>query len=184
MFTSANRKEYSRPPAHVGVPEPRDPESRLIHFVWTPSEDIILRSLYNQFGSNWQLIADIFNSSRITIPTDERGQWDCLKRYRALEGDRVVGGEGGPNEWGSPLSRRERERERERLQQQALGASNKKPPPQVIQARLAGGRRPLRHSIVFEVIKKHIIKRANKPPGTFSFYHPSEQEDSDDRFVT
>lgn len=156
-----------RAPPHCIIPsEPRDADGRSMHFVWTADEDLQLKALHNQFGTNWQLIADVFNASRITIPTDIRNAWDCYKRYRFLvgeDGTSVKGG--GPSEMmGSPAMTR---RETAANKAAGGGGGNRKLPVQVSAARAAGGRRPMRHSIIFEVVKRLINKRLGKPACEF-----------------
>ena len=64
--------------------DPHDTEYCLTQPTQTNEEDQLL-VLCNQFSQNWQLIADIFNSSRITILTNIHAVWDCLKRWKALQ---------------------------------------------------------------------------------------------------
>ena len=50
--------------------------------VWTPAEDALLRHAVERYPFNWSLIADMFNSSRVTISTDKRTPWECLERWK------------------------------------------------------------------------------------------------------
>lgn len=50
---------------------------------WSPDEDQLLKQIVERYPGNWTLIADVFNSSRVTISTDKRTAWDCLARWDA-----------------------------------------------------------------------------------------------------
>lgn len=140
--------------------------------MWTNEEDQLLRGLYNQFGQNWQLIADAFNSSRITISTDIRAAWDCLKRWKVLQGEnKIVDGNGSKLDTPDMQISGATTTRHNAAVKAAATTPAKKVPLQIAAARAAGGRRPMRHSIVFEVIKKLINKRASKPPGAATVTH-------------
>ncbi len=49
---------------------------------WTPAEDALLKQAVEKYAYNWNLIADMFNSSRVTISTDKRTAWECLERWK------------------------------------------------------------------------------------------------------
>nr|AUF42088.1 putative homeodomain protein [Volvariella volvacea] len=49
---------------------------------WTPSEDALLKQLIDKYPYNWSLIAECFNASRTTVPTDKRTALDCLERWK------------------------------------------------------------------------------------------------------
>ena len=49
---------------------------------WTPAEDALLKQAVEKYPYNWHLIADFFNSMRVTISTDKRTAWECLERWR------------------------------------------------------------------------------------------------------
>lgn len=158
MFAGLIKRDHYLP--HCIIPnEPHDSEARSILFVWTAEEDKQLKALYNQFGANWQLISDVFNSSRITIETDVRGPWDCYKRWRTLVGDDKPGEGGRPSMTASTSNTAVTRREAA-----AKAAPQRKVTLQVAAARAAGGRRPMRHSILFEVIRRLMHSRARKVP--------------------
>ncbi|KAI0673029.1 hypothetical protein C8Q78DRAFT_1077330 [Trametes maxima] len=50
--------------------------------VWTPAEDALLKQVVEKYPGNWSLVAEAFNSSRVTISTDKRSAWDCLERWK------------------------------------------------------------------------------------------------------
>lgn len=62
---------------------PKDPQKRFSETPWSTSEDQILKGLADRYSGNWSLIADMFNSARVTISTDRRTAWDCLARWDA-----------------------------------------------------------------------------------------------------
>ena len=69
MFSRMKAKDHIHPTHTPNLMDPHDTEYCLIQFMWTNKEDQ-LPVLCNQFSQNWQLIADVFNSSCITILTN------------------------------------------------------------------------------------------------------------------
>ena len=61
--------------------EPADARRRVAEQIWTSSDDVLLKTLVERYPNNWPLIADAFNSSRVTVSTDLRLPWDCYERY-------------------------------------------------------------------------------------------------------
>ncbi|KAG9318171.1 hypothetical protein JVU11DRAFT_248 [Chiua virens] len=71
----------AKPQASIFVPHPpKDNKKRLDH-AWTPAEDALLKSFVEKYTSNWTLVADSFNSARVTISIDKRTPWDCFERW-------------------------------------------------------------------------------------------------------
>lgn len=66
----------------------KDPRSskRAPEPVWNPTDDAILKRLVEKYPGNWILIADAFNSSRVTISTDRRSPAECYERWLELSG--------------------------------------------------------------------------------------------------
>ena len=182
MFSGSKARDHIHPTSSLVPSEPRDPEGRLIHFVWTPEEDALLRSVLHQLGPNWALVGDVFNNSRITIPTDRRSPWDCYQRWLAIRGesaeDAAAWGLPTPGASGSAGGARgsipmtpQQHLQQQRLQAQVAAnpAANRKVSSQIASARAAGGRRNMRHAILFEVMKKSAGKRAAKIPRKSEF---------------
>ncbi|TCD63291.1 chromatin modification- protein VID21 [Steccherinum ochraceum] len=48
---------------------------------WTPQDDAILKRLTEKYPGNWILIAEAFNSHRVTIQTEKRTVADCYARF-------------------------------------------------------------------------------------------------------
>ncbi|KAH9901614.1 hypothetical protein C8Q73DRAFT_252201 [Cubamyces lactineus] len=61
--------------------------------VWTPAEDALLRQIAEKYPNNWSLIAEAFNSSRVTISTDRRTPWDCWEHFKELTAEGRAAGE-------------------------------------------------------------------------------------------
>lgn len=61
--------------------EPKDARRRTADQLWTSNDDLLLKSLAERYPNNWPLIADAFNSSRVTISIDRRIPWDCFERW-------------------------------------------------------------------------------------------------------
>ncbi|GAA6060383.1 hypothetical protein JCM10212_004636 [Sporobolomyces blumeae] len=62
------------------------PDVRASSILWLPEEDARLLHLQKQYGFNWPLIAEIFNTSTQRPRSDFRLPWDCYDRW-----DRLVG---------------------------------------------------------------------------------------------
>lgn len=73
-----NSKEVT-PVSHIPAAPP-SADIRAAQFLWTPEEDQYLLALAKQYNCHWQLVADLFNSTRMSVPTDRRDAWDCYDR--------------------------------------------------------------------------------------------------------
>lgn len=60
---------------------PKDGQKRVNETPWSNSEDLLLKDIAERYPNNWGLIADVFNSSRVTITNDQRTGWDCMVRW-------------------------------------------------------------------------------------------------------
>ena len=159
MFCGSKPQDHVHPNQTQPPPDPNEKDARLQHFTWTAEEDQQLKALHSQFPTNWSLISDVFNSSRVTIPTDARSPWDCYQRLLSIskvdnKDEYSAGRPGTPSEPGrSPVAQRE-----------GLGprASVRKPP---VQAKTAG-KRATRHALLHDAMRKIMKKRDSKPAGT------------------
>lgn len=84
--TASDLFEGSRPSAvsSLGLPS-KDGKKRSEH-LWSSDEDSLLRTLVERYPNNWLLVADSFNSSRVTISTDKRTPWECFERWSSRFG--------------------------------------------------------------------------------------------------
>ncbi|KAG2061308.1 hypothetical protein BDR06DRAFT_986313 [Suillus hirtellus] len=78
--------EGSRPSAvsSLGLPS-KDGKKRSEH-LWSSDEDSLLKTHVERYPNNWLLVADSFNSSRVTISTDKRTPWECFERWSSRFG--------------------------------------------------------------------------------------------------
>jgi chromatin modification-related protein VID21 len=83
LFGQPKHRAPSISPFNSADQMPKDPQKRFNETSWSASEDQILKNLADRYSGNWSLIADIFNSSRVTISTDKRTAWDCFARWDA-----------------------------------------------------------------------------------------------------
>jgi len=81
MF-SVDLFEGNRPSASL---PPKDGKKRSEH-IWSTDEDSLLKTLVDRYPNNWLLVADSFNSSRVTISTDKRSPWECFERWNSRFG--------------------------------------------------------------------------------------------------
>ena len=82
-----------KPPSIGGtvVPHPpKDNKKRLDH-AWSPPEDVLLKSFVEKYPANWTLVADSFNSTRVTISIDKRTPWECFERWNLKFGGKPSG---------------------------------------------------------------------------------------------
>ncbi|KAG2158054.1 uncharacterized protein EDB93DRAFT_742537 [Suillus bovinus] len=84
--TASDLFEGSRPSAvsPVGLPS-KDGKKRSDH-LWSSDEDSLLKTLVERYPNNWLLVADSYNSSRVTISTDKRTPWECFERWSSRFG--------------------------------------------------------------------------------------------------
>lgn len=54
--------------------------------MWSTADDALLKSLVDKYPNNWPLIAECYNASRLTAPTDRRTPSDCLERWKGRWG--------------------------------------------------------------------------------------------------
>ncbi|KAJ7445688.1 hypothetical protein B0H11DRAFT_395549 [Mycena galericulata] len=50
--------------------------------IWTVVDDNLLKALVDKYPNNWALIAECYNSARLTISTDKRSPRDCHERWK------------------------------------------------------------------------------------------------------
>ncbi|KAH7927096.1 hypothetical protein BV22DRAFT_1118490 [Leucogyrophana mollusca] len=65
--------------------QPKDAKKRAEH-IWSPNEDTLLKTMVERYPNNWTLVADSFNSSRVTISIDKRTPWECFERWNSRWG--------------------------------------------------------------------------------------------------
>jgi chromatin modification-related protein VID21 len=159
MFCGSKPQDHVHPNQSQPPPDPNEKDARLQHFTWTTEEDQQLKALHSQFPTNWSLISDVFNSSRVTIPTDVRSAWDCYQRLSSIskldvKDEHPVGRLGTPSEFGRSST----------VPKEGWNskASVKKPPPAQSKA---VGKRATRHALLHDAIRKTIKKREFKPAG-------------------
>ncbi|KAH9951965.1 hypothetical protein B0H21DRAFT_829688 [Amylocystis lapponica] len=77
------------------LPAPPKEGRKRVEHTWTVSDDLLLKHLAERYPNNWSLIADAYNSSKVTIVTDKRSPWDCFERWNVRWADR--GRSGAPD---------------------------------------------------------------------------------------
>lgn len=82
-------RDYALHTAVVPTP-PAAPEARAAQLSWTSEDDVFLAALAKQYQDNWPLIADLFNSARLTLATERRTPWDCYDRCKWLQAEADV----------------------------------------------------------------------------------------------
>lgn len=79
------------PPSHA-VSSFKDRDARkpkLVETLWSSADDALIKSLVEKYSTNWPLIAECFNSSRLTTYVDRRTPADLYERWK----DKFGGGD-------------------------------------------------------------------------------------------
>ena len=50
--------------------------------LWSQPDDNLLKSLIDKYSMNWNLIAECYNASRLTTPTDRKSPQECFERWK------------------------------------------------------------------------------------------------------
>lgn len=152
----AGPKARPKEPTIDPLSKPADvanPELRAASLHWAPEEDQRVLALVKQYGSNWGLVAEIFNSTMTRPASDYRLPWDIFDRWDKLAGpsSRKVLPDG--TEVSIPLP------------EYAPPPDRANKAPQF--ANFEGSRKRLRHLTVFDAMRKVQKKReitASKQP--------------------
>lgn len=128
-------------------------DSPSLEYFWSSSDDAVLRNLAETYPGSWRLIADIFNSSRVLVKTDQRAAIDCCRRWRQLHPKDSRAPSEVPSSPAIPLTPNSMlTRGTKRTAAQASGSTTGANPPTQTKARK-------RHGIMIDVIRKYAKKR-------------------------
>ena len=64
----------------------KDGRRRAADHIWSVADDALLKSLVDKYPNNWPLIAECYNTSRLTASTDRRTPSDCFERWKGRWG--------------------------------------------------------------------------------------------------
>jgi chromatin modification-related protein VID21 len=67
----------------------KDPRKRGADHLWSPGDDVLLKSFIDKYPNNWALISECFNAARLTISVDRRTPRDCLERWKEKWGSEI-----------------------------------------------------------------------------------------------
>lgn len=153
LFAGRKPKDVATGELLVKPQEVPNAEIRATAILWLPEEDALLLALQKQYGLNWSLIAQVFNSTTHRPESDYRLAWDVYDRWDKLvgpgskkllpDGTEIVR---PPPEWLPPVDRTGR------------------PMPVIAD----GSKKKTRHAMIVEAMKKVQKKRegyAAKQPG-------------------
>lgn len=164
LFAGRKPKDVATGELLVKPQEVPHAEIRATAILWLPEEDALLLALQKQYGLNWSLIAQVFNSTTHRPESDYRLAWDVYDRWDKLvgpgskkllpDGTEIVR---PPPEWLPPVDRTGR------------------PMPVIAD----GSKKKTRHAMIVEAMKKVQKKRegyAAKQPGKLRAVSPSRKE--------
>lgn len=163
LFAGRKPKDVATGELLVKPQEVPNAEIRATAILWLPEEDALLLALQKQYGLNWSLIAQVFNSTTHRPESDYRLAWDVYDRWDKLvgpgskkllpDGTEIVR---PPPEWLPPVDRTGR------------------PMPVIAD----GSKKKTRHAMIVEAMKKVQKKRegyAAKQPGELRGVTPFAQ---------
>lgn len=134
------------------TPTATSSRSRALEHVWTPEDDALLKKAADKYVGNWILIADAFNSSRVTISVDKRSPLDCQDRWRVrFSGAPLIEEESRPPP--TPTTQMTTRGTKRSLSVSVAASSTNVGPTQ------AESRKRRRHNLMHEAIRKAVKKR-------------------------
>lgn len=172
LFTRKSNKP-SRDTSHAAatVPLPAAPanaEARATQFLWTSEEDDYLLSLIKQYGQHWQLISDLFNATRLSVPTDFREAWDCYDRYQRIQQAASEGKAPPPPSFLTEKADDSKANGSQNGQSSNSLAMKREKLTKKVGLKYDGSRKKLRKSNITEVMKKCAKRRAETQQRSFS----------------
>uniref|UniRef100_V5ERZ9 Vacuolar import and degradation protein 21 n=2 Tax=Kalmanozyma brasiliensis (strain GHG001) TaxID=1365824 RepID=V5ERZ9_KALBG len=139
--------------------EPSQPDVRAAMFMWTPDEDSYLMTLAKQYQNNWALVADLFNSTRLSTATDKREPWDCFDRCKRIE-QAAAEGKPPPAPPQLPPAAAETDKDGKKGDGKDADASSKRDKmTKKLGSKYDGSKRKLRRSNLMEVMRKSAKRR-------------------------
>ncbi|OBZ75891.1 Chromatin modification-related protein EAF1 [Grifola frondosa] len=145
-------------------PSAKDARRKGAEFAWTPSEDALLKQIADRYPGNWPLIADAFNSSRVTIAMDKRTPWDCFEHWTSKWGGNTRFGSIDGNLMNLDEDTRATTpsaptQMTTRGHKRAASTSMALVNPSPLSGLSADSRKSRRHNLMYETIRKSIKKR-------------------------
>lgn len=74
-----------KPPSNYSLSAFKDRDGRkqkLAETLWNATDDALIKSLVDKYSTNWPLISECFNSSRLTTYVDRRTPTDLYDRWK------------------------------------------------------------------------------------------------------
>jgi chromatin modification-related protein VID21 len=127
IFEGKKARPLLEAPRDRAPEQPRNAAVRAASILWDEADDVVLKRLMGDYGRNWRLIADLFNSARNTISTDKRSAWDCYHRWDQKWGPSKAAAAAASNAAapGEPLlTPAQQELQQARAQAQAMAIAN------------------------------------------------------------
>lgn len=170
----------SNPPGGSGLFHPgikkEDRKRASTESLWTANDDALLKSLVDKYfdkqWTNWPLVAECFNSSRLTTSNDKRSSAECQERWKekfSVVDRRLAGAESGHGAGDDASAAGSSQMTTRQVRQRLASGSVSGLTAQ--QSNTAENKRRRRHVLLTESIRKAAKKRAEiaaraagKPP--------------------
>lgn len=146
---------------HSGLKKEGDRKRASTEALWTANDDALLKLLVDKYGTNWPLVAECFNSSRLTTSNDKRSPAECQDRWKEkfnAADRRLLGVEssqaGADDASAAGSSQMTTRQVRQRLASGSVSGASAQ------QGNTAENKRRRRHVLLTESIRKSSKKRA------------------------
>jgi chromatin modification-related protein VID21 len=122
--------------------------------IWTPQDDATLKQLAEKYPNNWILVAEAFNTLRVSASIDKRSPLDCYERWRTRFGGATAEDEHRPPPQTPTTQMTTRGTKRSMSTNVAAAASAGTPG-----GSQAEPKKRRRHNLMFDTIRKAAKKR-------------------------
>ena len=160
---------------HASSLKDKDARKRAVDHLWSPDDDALLKQLVDRYATNWALVAECYNSARLTTPMERRTPIDCAERWK--------------ERWSAERKLQPSEATQPTTEDGSVTSSPNQMTTRAVKrlastsvsgtpgATIGGEKKRRRHYLLQESIKKTAKKRSDsiqKMLGKFAFYLPCQ----------
>jgi chromatin modification-related protein VID21 len=121
--------------------------------IWTPQDDATLKQLAEKYPNNWILVAEAFNTLRVSASIDKRSPLDCYERWRTRFGGATAEDEHRPPQ--TPTTQMTTRGTKRSMSTNVAAAASAGTPG----GSQAEPKKRRRHNLMFDTIRKAAKKR-------------------------